>query len=191
MLRFVLLYLGPTISLGDHSLYWPVYDEGRNVTLFLIIMTNGSAQDLKTQWEIPNPPESEGRVSFKNHIVDRQTANSTIVIADIQPVDEGIHAVNISNGCTSKCYSQVFHVYIDGPVLEKHQILCYLRIRLSLQRPDYMAPKRYISQQPIPGIPILMPMTFGGTMMESFAVLMTAILPSTLALEVVKGTVHL
>jgi len=78
-----------------------------------------------------------------------------------------------------------------GPVLEKHQILCDLRIRLSLQRPDYMAPKRYISQQPIPGIPILMPMTFGGTMMESFAVLMTAILPSTLALEVVKGTVHL
>lgn len=113
--RFVLLYLGPTILLGNHSPYRPVYDEGRNVTLFLIIMTNGSTQDLKTQWEIPNPPESKGRVSFKNHIVDGQTANSTIAIADIQPVDEGIYAVNISNGCTAKYYPLVFHVYIDGP----------------------------------------------------------------------------
>lgn len=85
------------------------------MTLFLIIVTNGSAQDLKAQWEIPNPPESKGRVSFKNHIVDGQTANSTIVIADIQPVDEGIYAVNISNGCSSKYYPLVFHVYIDGP----------------------------------------------------------------------------
>ena len=107
--------IGPTITLASsHSPYVPVYNEGKNVTLFQIIMTNGSVQDLKVQWGTPNPPDSN-RISFRKHIVDGHTANATVGIVNIQPVDEGIYAVNISNGCTSKYYAKVFHVYIDGP----------------------------------------------------------------------------